>query len=144
MPRKRKYDVHIRMDEKEYMDLQKRHIMSELPITTIILLALKGQDIREKPPAEFYDIFRKLFSIANMIDGLLRKSNENGIDYSYDLKLYRNEITRLAHEISKRYMYKRQLLNYEVAFLLNVFFEYFSNISIINPKTMFSIFCCTS
>ncbi len=104
MPRKRKYDVHIRMDEKEYMDLQKRHIMSELPITTIILLALKGQDIREKPPAEFYDIFRKLFSIANMIDGLLRKSNENGIDYSYDLKLYRNEITRLAHEISKRYM----------------------------------------
>ena len=51
MPRKRKYDVHIRMDEKEYMDLQKRHIMSELPITTIILLAVKGQDIREKPPA---------------------------------------------------------------------------------------------
>ena len=48
------------MDEKEYMDLQKRHIMSELPITTIILLALKGQDIREKPPAEFYDIFRKI------------------------------------------------------------------------------------
>ena len=39
-----------------------------------------------------------------MIDGLLRKSNENGIDYSYDLKLYRNEITRLAHKISKRYM----------------------------------------
>ena len=39
-----------------------------------------------------------------MIDGLLRKSNENGIDYSYDLKLYRNEITRLASEISKRYM----------------------------------------
>ena len=39
-----------------------------------------------------------------MIDELLRKFNENGIDYSYDLKLYRNEITRLAHEISKRYM----------------------------------------
>ena len=39
-----------------------------------------------------------------MIDGLLRKSNENGIDYSCDLKLYRSEITRLAHEISKRYM----------------------------------------
>ena len=39
-----------------------------------------------------------------MIDGLLRKSNENGIDYSCDLKLYRNDITRLGHEISERYI----------------------------------------
>lgn len=41
MNRKRKYDVHIRMDEKEYADLMKRKDMSDLPITTIILLALE-------------------------------------------------------------------------------------------------------
>lgn len=104
MNRKRKYDVHIRMDEKEYADLMKRKDMSELPITTIILLALEGQSIREKPPEELYNIFKRLFEIANTIDSIIRKTEETKKDYLYELKLYRNELTRLAHEISNRYM----------------------------------------
>lgn len=104
MNRKRKYDVHIRMDEKEYADLMKRKDMSELPITTIILLALEGQSIREKPPEELYNIFKRLFEIANTIDSIIRKTEETKEDYLYELKLYRNELTRLAHEISNRYM----------------------------------------
>jgi len=104
MNRKRKYDVHIRMDEKEYADLMKRKDMSELPITTIILLALEGQSIREKPPQELYNIFKRLFEIANTIDSIIRKTEETKKDYLYELKLYRNELTRLAHEISNRYM----------------------------------------
>lgn len=104
MNRKRKYDVHIRMDEKEYADLMKRKDMSELPITTIILLALEGQSIREKPPQEFYNIFKRLFEITNTIDAIIRKTEETKKDYLYELRLYRNELTRLANQISNRYM----------------------------------------
>ena len=104
MNRKRKYDVHIRMNEEEYADLMKRKDMSDLPITTIILLALEGQSIREKPPQEFYNIFKRLFEIANTIDSIIRKTEETKKDYLYELKLYRIELTRLAHEISNRYM----------------------------------------
>lgn len=104
MNRKRKYDVHIRMDEKEYADLMKRKDMSELPITTIILLALEGQSIREKPPEELYNIFKRLFEIANTIDKIISKTVETGNDYTYELKLYRNEISRLATEIRTRFM----------------------------------------
>ena len=82
----------------------KRKDMSELPITTIILLALEGQSIREKPPEELYNIFKRLFEIANTIDSIIRKTEETKEDYLYELKLYRNELTRLAHEISNRYM----------------------------------------
>lgn len=104
MNRKRKYDVHIRMNEEEYADLMKRKNMSDLPITTIILLALKGQSIREKPPQEFYNIFQRLFEITNTIDAIIRKTEETKKDYLYELRLYRNELTRLANQISNRYM----------------------------------------
>lgn len=100
----RPYIKTLRLSKDEYIDLKKRAYKSGLSESDIIRLALKGQDIKEKPSKELYELLYKINNIGNNINQIAKHANQTNEIYYNDLKLYYNQVNQFINDIRKKYL----------------------------------------
>lgn len=76
---KRTADIHIRLTEKEAMDLKRKANMCGITQSSLIRILLKGYEPREKPDDRFYEVMRQMSAIGNNLNQLAAKANSLGL-----------------------------------------------------------------
>ena len=100
----RKHSYHIWLNDKEYIDLKNRSLISGLTVSDIIRLALDNQPVKSNPPKEFYVLLNKINNIGSNINQIAKHANQTGEVYYDDFKIYYNQIDRLIEEIRNKYL----------------------------------------
>lgn len=100
----RKHSYHIWLNDKEYIDLKNRSLISGLTVSDIIRLALDNQPVKSNPPKEFYVLLNKINNIGSNINQIAKHANQTGEVYYDDFKIYYNQIDRLIDEIRNKYL----------------------------------------
>lgn len=102
--RKRIYEKHIRLNQKELEILEKLARKTGLTESELLRSCLTNIVFKEAPPKEFYDLLNKINNIGININQIAHIANSTGEIYVNDLKLYLSEINRLIIEIRKKYL----------------------------------------
>ena len=100
----RKHSYHIWLNDKEYIDLKNRSLISGLTVSDNIILALDNQPVKSNPPKEFYVLLNKINNIGSNINQIAKHANQTGEVYYDDFKIYYNQIDRLIEEVRNKYL----------------------------------------
>ena len=76
---KRTADIHIRLTEKESMDLKRKANMCGINQSALIRVLLKGYKPREKPDDRFYEVMRQMSAIGNNLNQIAARANTLGL-----------------------------------------------------------------
>ncbi len=90
--RKRNRRIEIYFTDSEYEDLMKKVQAAKLTREEFCRLALRGAELKEAPPAEFYSLIMEVRKVGVHLNQILRKANSIGL---LDVPLIRKSLEEL-------------------------------------------------
>ena len=82
----KKYQIHFRVDQKEYESIKKNAARAGLTISQFARKAMAGDIIVEAPPADLNYLLREMKRAGSNLHQVLRKLNILGIAHSLELE----------------------------------------------------------
>ena len=106
--RKRKYDFHIFLDEKENEALCKLSGITKLSKSQLIREIILGYSPPEGPPANYGELIYQLRSLGNNINQILRIARTNGILNPVELEKHLSELRTIEEKMHSVFYLNRK------------------------------------
>ena len=101
--RKRQYDMHLRLNEKEHRKLDELASKAGVTRSTVMRKLIMGEKIKERPNVDFFDLRQSIHHLANNVNQIAHHANIQGGITADEAA----EAKRIVTEIRKR-LYSRE------------------------------------
>lgn len=102
--KKRTFNAHIRLTEKEARDLKQKAKMCGITQSALLRLLLKGYEPKEKPDDCFYEIMRQMYAVGNSLNQLARKANSLGLIDAVEYKRQVEKFNMFQNQVEKEFL----------------------------------------